>query len=387
MDRIYEQLAAKLDEFPHGFPRTESGVELRILRKIFTPEDAAMALQLRLIPETAEAAARRLGRPVEELRPLLDGMVRRGQIVAFRIRGEQVYGLAPFVIGIYEFQLPRMDAELAALVEEYFPHLTRAVGGAKPALARVLPVNARIEAEATILPYEDVRGMLAGARSFRLMECICRTEQAKLGKRCAHPLETCMGFSAQENAYEGTLAADYGRPVTREEALVILDLAEREGLVHCTYNIRRDSMFVCNCCACCCGFLRGIKEFGAPHLLVRSNWVSVIAAERCTACRACAGGRCPMDAIAEHDGHFSVSGERCIGCGVCSVSCPADAITLRSRPRSERTIPPKTLATWVFSRAVRRRGALRTAAQVGGLTITTLWSRLAMRAPTRGGQV
>jgi hypothetical protein len=34
MDSIYERLAAKLDEFPHGFPRTVSGVELCNLEKM-----------------------------------------------------------------------------------------------------------------------------------------------------------------------------------------------------------------------------------------------------------------------------------------------------------------------------------------------------------------
>jgi Pyruvate/2-oxoacid:ferredoxin oxidoreductase delta subunit len=379
MDRIYEQLAAKLDEFPHGFPRTESGVELRILEKIFAPDEAAMAVRLLPIPEPVAVIAHRLGRPAEELRPILERMVRRGQILSFRLRGETVYGLAPFVVGIYEFQLPRMDAELAALVEEYAPHLVGTVGGAKPALARVIPVNARIDEAAVILPYEDVRGMLAGARSFRLMECICRTGQAKLGKPCSHPLETCMAFSTRENAYEGTLATDYGRTVTREEALAVLDLSERDGLVHCTYNVQREPMFVCNCCTCCCGFLRGVKEFGAPHLLVRSNWVSAIEAGRCTACGACAGGRCPMDAITEQDGRYTVSEGRCIGCGVCTIGCPTEAIMLKPRPRRERTTPPGTIATWAFARAVRRRGALRAAAQFGGLAITTIWARLAAR--------
>jgi Pyruvate/2-oxoacid:ferredoxin oxidoreductase delta subunit len=386
MNGIYERLAAKLDEFPHGFPRTESGVELRILQKIFSPEDAALAVQLLPIPETAEAAARRLGRTAEDLRPRLDDMVRRGQIVSFRVRGGQVYGLAPFVIGVYEFQLPRMDAELAALVEEYSPHLVGMVGGVKPALARVIPINARIEAQATILAHEDVRGMLAGARSFRLMECICRAEQTQLGKPCAHPRETCLAFSSQEEAYEGTLATGFGRTVTREEALAVLDLAERAGLVHCTYNVRRESMFVCNCCACCCGFLRGVKEFGAPHLLVRSNWVSSVFAERCTACGACAAARCPMGAIADRDGRCTVTEGRCIGCGVCTVGCPADAIALRPRPRREQTVPPKTIASWALSRAVRRRGVLRATAQLGGLALATLWPRLVPRRRTRERQ-
>ena len=383
MTSIYEQLAAKLDDLPHGFPRTESGVELRILEKIFAPDEAAMAVRLLPIPEPVEAIAHRLGRPAEELRPILERMVRRGQILSFRLRGETVYGLAPFVIGIYEFQLPRMDAELATLVEEYAPHIAGTVGGAKPALARVIPVNARIDATAVILPYEDVRGMLAGARSFRLMECICRTGQAKLGKLCSHPLETCMAFSTRENAYEGTLASDYGRTVTREETLAVLDLSERDGLVHCTYNVQREPMFVCNCCTCCCGFLRGVKEFGAPHLLVRSNWVSAIEAERCTACGACAGGRCPMDAIAEQDGRYTVSEGRCIGCGVCTIGCPTEAIMLRPRPRRERTTPPGTIATWALARTVQRRGALRAAAQFGGLAITTIWARLAAQQGKR----
>ncbi len=343
-----------------GFPRTgERGPGL-------TPGSARHAARLLPIPEPVEAIAHRLDRPAAELRPILDRMVRHGQILSFRMRGETVYGLAPFVVGIYEFQLPRMDAELAALVEEYAPHLLGTVGGAKPALARVIPVNARIDATAVILPYEDVRGMLAGARSFRLMDCICRTGQAKLGKPCSYPLETCMAFSTRENAYEGTLATGYGRTVTREEALAVLDLSERDGLVHCTYNVQREPMFVCNCCTCCCGFLRGVKEFGAPHLLVRSNWVSAIEAERCTACGACAGGRCPMDAITEQDGRYTVSEERCIGCGVCTIGCPADAIMLKSRPRRERTTPPGTIATWAFARTAgaaerSRRGPVRRA--------------------------
>jgi electron transport complex protein RnfB len=375
MDDIYRRLAARLDELPHGFPRTESGVELRILRRIFEPADAEMALRLLPVPETADAIAARLAHPVEEVRPILDGMVRRGQIMSMRVRGEKSYGLAPFVVGIYEFQLPRLDAELAEMVEEYMPTLMREVGGAKPALARVVPVNAHLDAQAQVLAFEDLRALIMAARSFNVQPCICRTEKAALGQPCSHPIETCLAFSSQENAYDDTLPAGYGRRISREEALAVVDLAEGEGLVHCTYNVRKEQMFVCNCCSCCCGFLRAVKEFEAPHMLVRSNWVSSIDADACTACGACAAPRCPMEAIAEDNGAFAVHDERCIGCGVCTTVCPTDAVTLRPRPRSEQTTPPKTIVSWAFRRAVGRSGPLRAITQFGSITAKALASR------------
>ena len=58
-DTPYRELAARLDELPNGFPPTDDGAELRLLAKLFTPEEAALAAQLRLTLETpAEIAAR-----------------------------------------------------------------------------------------------------------------------------------------------------------------------------------------------------------------------------------------------------------------------------------------------------------------------------------------
>ena len=379
MDKVYEQLAAKLDELPSRFPRSESGVELRILERIFTPDAAALALQLLPLPESAKAIGHRVGRPVAELRPLLDEMVARGPIGALRVRGAKRYLLMPFVVGIYEFQLPRMDKQLAEMFEEYFPLLVEAGRSDKPALARVVPVNAHIEARAQVLVYEDMRRLLVAARSFNLQPCICRLEKAALGQPCSHPIETCMAFSSEENAYDDTLPAGYGRRVTREDALAVLDSAEREGLVHCTYNVQRDQMFVCNCCSCCCGFLRTIKEFGAPNVLVRSDYVATIDPDGCSSCEECAHGRCPMDAIGSSNGGLSVNRERCIGCGACTVTCPSNAITLARRERGQRSKPSKTLVSWALARTVHRHGVLRGAAQFARIA---LGSKRSHRGPS-----
>ena len=45
----------------------------------------------------------------------------------------ETYGLAPFVVGIWEFQLNHLDRELAELFEEYAPTLLGTLGGVEPA--------------------------------------------------------------------------------------------------------------------------------------------------------------------------------------------------------------------------------------------------------------
>jgi len=58
---IYERLREHLDSLPTGYPKTKSGVELKILQKLFTEEEAEMACQLKPVPEPAEQIAQRLG--------------------------------------------------------------------------------------------------------------------------------------------------------------------------------------------------------------------------------------------------------------------------------------------------------------------------------------
>jgi hypothetical protein len=46
---VYEALAGHLDTLPTGFPRTENGSEMRILRRLFTPTDAELAIHLTIL--------------------------------------------------------------------------------------------------------------------------------------------------------------------------------------------------------------------------------------------------------------------------------------------------------------------------------------------------
>ena len=201
-----------------------------------------------------------------------------------------------------------------------------------------------------------MRAIIREAKSFALRECICRKERALQGHPCTHSSETCLGFSSEAGAFDYFNYA--GRVISQDEALRVLDATEREGLVHVTYNVRERPMFVCNCCSCCCGFLRALKEFGAPHALARSSFVASIDGETCDSCAACASPRCPMDAIRPDPGHYTVVSDRCIGCGVCAVACPYGAIRLASRPEADRLVPSKDVVHWSVERMASRSGPL-----------------------------
>ena len=353
MSDVYERLAKRLDQLPHGFPPTESGVELRILQKVFSPEEAEMALRIKHLPETAEAAAERLGKPVEEMRGTLDNMAAKGQIACFKLFGQQVYMLAPFVVGIYEFQVYRLDREFVELFEEYAPTLLRTIGGHKPPIARTVPVDVEVEGESKIAKYEDIRTLLQEAKSFRVMECICRKERALTGNACNYTLEACLQFSNEEGAYDYFSLG--GRIISKQEALNVIEASESEGLVHnLFYDVKQGHMAVCNCCPCCCGILRGLKQYDAPFVLAKSNSLALIDEDTCSACGLCADERCPMDAILEDGDSYRVKTELCIGCGVCTVTCPTESITMVERPEHEQDIPADNMIDWSLKRAANR---------------------------------
>ncbi len=93
MINVYERLRDRLNMFPQGFPKSQSDVELRILRDLFTPKEAEIALSLRPNPqfETVSAIAQRAGKDETELGHTLFGMSKKGLIMRFRASDTDLY--------------------------------------------------------------------------------------------------------------------------------------------------------------------------------------------------------------------------------------------------------------------------------------------------------
>lgn len=347
---MYEQLADALNRLPNGFPRTASNIEIAILKKIFSPEEASLAGQLHGDMETIDMIAERIGLSVKETREKLMKMAKRGLVWFDKQTGKPRFRLAPFIVGIYEAQLESMDHELAHLVEKYMLDEGGAKGIMKPqpALHRVVPTQGTVKSE-WILPYDDVRVILLAAKTFRVQDCICRVQQDYIGRRCDFPLKVCLTFSSVERP---------PRPedISLEEALAILDQTEEIGLVHTVSNVMEGLSYVCNCCGCCCGILRGITEWGIENSVAYANYYAAIDPEKCLGCGVCIE-RCQVQAISEQDGVVVVDQERCIGCGLCVTGCSNDVAKLRRKPDAEILHPPADYAAWERER-LRNRGVI-----------------------------
>ena len=102
-------------------------------------------------------------------------------------------------------------------------------------------------------------------------------QQALIGKGCDHPLEVCMSFSDKPGAFD---ESPYVRALPWKRPWKHLHFAAESGLVHAVSNTRQDTGFgfvsgyICNCCTCACGILRGMSELGIANVIARSTFVN-----------------------------------------------------------------------------------------------------------------
>ena len=351
MENPYKQLAERLNALPNGFPPTDDGRELKLLAKLYTPEEAELAALLNPSLETVEEIAARTGGDASELRDQLKVMSRRGLIEAGRDEsGALGFKLLPFVVGIYEMQVGTMDAELARLFEDYFQGAFYEMISVKPQFHRVIPVNETVRNTMEVRPFESAAEIVNAMQSWGVLDCICRKQKALLGHACEHPIDVCMIMDPRPNAFEKSPVI---RALTFNEAMGTLRRAAEAGLVHSVSNSVEGLHYICNCCTCSCGILRGMAELGIANVVASSAFVNQVDELICNGCEDCIQA-CQFTALSMDGLLATVDAVRCTGCGVCVIACSTGALGLVRRPEDEVKPVPQTYADWGAQRIAER---------------------------------
>ncbi len=353
MESIYEQLRERLDDMATGFPATREGVEIKILEKLFSPADARLFLMMTPMLETPETVAERLELPLDETRSHMEDMARRGLLFRQRKNDLLRYAAVPFVVGIYEFQLNRVDAELAADLEVYYEAaLGKTFQAYSTPVMRTIPINKEIVSEWPVAPYEDALNIIDSHKTIAVAPCICRITAKKHGSGCDKPLEACFLFGSHASYYVDN---GMGRYIDKEEAKAIVKRNDAAGLVMQPFNSQHVGG-MCSCCGCCCGMLGSLKKQSNPAGAVKSNYYAQVDEQSCVGCETCVE-RCHMEAIEIRDDTARVDLKRCIGCGLCVSSCPSDAMHLIKKSDEALYLPPET-GMETYLRIARERGKI-----------------------------
>lgn len=337
MNDIYQKLRNRLDALSVGFPETTSGIEMKILKRLFSEEDAALFLTLLPVPETAEKIAARIGSTIEETAEHLEDMAKRGLLFRRRKNDSTKYGIVPYMVGIFEFQLKHLDKELAQDLEEYFETgIGPRLHGQATSLLRTIPVDIDFASQLPVAPYEDAMKIIDSHEVIAVSDCVCRVTKNTIDDGCDYPLENCLQFGTSAEYF---VENDMGRFISREEAKEIIKASDEAGLVLQPYNDQKVAS-ICSCCGCCCIALRSIKMHSVPAQAVHTNYFVEVDSHTCTGCGICET-RCHMDAIAVNDsGIARVDRDRCIGCGLCVSTCGPQSVFLVRKSEQEATDPP-----------------------------------------------
>ncbi len=374
LDREYELLQQRLDRNVTGAP--DSAAMRRVLRLLFSPEDAHIARQLPQVI-SVPALARKLEMDEAELDHQITSMAERGLVLDFE-RDDKRYVLAtPVVIGFYEFTFmrERPDAPLAEYAEAFDglfedEAFVRSVFAGSTQLGRSFVREEAVTSE--ILDWERATEVVKDARAVAVSLCPCRTDASLRGEGCEAPTRTCLTFNG---AADNLVRSGIAEPISNEEALEILGVAKEAGLAQTGDNVRNSVSYMCNCCGCCCGMMRSIKKYSIYDGIVPSNFVAAVDHEKCRGCTKCAKA-CPVDAIdivptngeGLRKNWAIVDADRCLGCGVCDDQCRWDAHAMLERDEPP-YIPEDTLERAAFM-AIER-------GKIGDLLLDNVGTKLA----------
>jgi len=363
-DHKYHLLQQRLDRNVTGAP--DSPTFTKILKLLFSPEEAELARRIPGQPTSLDVLSRKLDIPADKLDEKMTEMAQRGLVMDLEHKGQRYFTLSPVVIGFFEFTFMRTRddmpmAELARLFNEYFTQddrFDRSVFQGQTQVGRRLVREEALPGGdyAEILDWERASRIIQTTSSIGVSLCPCRHELSHLGKACDQPQLVCLSLNY---AADSVIRNGIAKAITTGEAIRILEQCKEAGLAQTADNVQRKVAYICNCCGCCCGMVQAIKTYNIHNAIVSSNWLMEVDLSKCNGCGKCTKA-CPTEAIEiaeERKGgkkrRWAVLDETlCLGCGVCYSTCKFGAITMKPRPK--RVLTPETMFDRIVLMAIER---------------------------------
>lgn len=340
---VYRNLQKHLDSQAVGFPATKSGAEIKVLKHIFSPEEAEIASFLNYKPESVETIYERVSHKIgsiESLSEILKRIEKKGGIETKIKDGTKFYCNAPLVVGMYEFQTKRLTPEFLKNFDQYISDQKFGVEFLSTELPqmRTIPIKKSIKIKSDVSTFDEAVSLLEQSNGmFAILPCICREKKKKQGKDCkiTEREETCLAIG---DFADGAIRNDLGRKIELDEAISILEENQKAGMVLQPSNSQKAD-FICSCCGCCCGMLNIHKTLPKPVDFWASNYFVAVDIDLCEGCGNCEK-KCQVNAvkIPEDTQKAAINLSRCIGCGLCTLVCPTKAITLNKK--SKEVTPP-----------------------------------------------
>ena len=326
-----------------------------ILEMLFSPEDAALAARLPVVPTTVADLARRTGAGAAGLRTPArrDGRqgararpARRADAARRRTCSRLLWS------GFFELSMMRLSdglpkERLARAYEAYMADdrsFDEEVSGSPTLVSRTLVQETALfdDLASEVLDWDRATAYVEDADTLAVTNCFCRHVATHLGTACDYPMETCMSLGT---AARYLVRHGYARQIGREEGRELLEAAREHGLVHIGDNVRQELNYICSCCSCCCVELRS-AHMGMP-VMQPSAFQPAVDDGRCTGCGKCvrrvpgaghlarpSGGPATATDAAAARLICAVDLGGCIGCGVCVGACAQDALTMVRRPQA-----------------------------------------------------
>ncbi|MHC4780327.1 MAG: DUF362 domain-containing protein, partial [Planctomycetota bacterium] len=313
-----------------------------VLRRNFTPEEAAVALglpnrRIPLQPASVKEIAEALGRVSGEIEDVLETMAGKGILFAGKTEdGSTGYALQQVAFGFpqaffWKGEDTPLSRDMAAQIPKVLDvEATREAYGTKNKAFRFVPVmgstDEKIEA---VYPFHVMEHILDKAKTVAVAHCVCRYRAKLLGHECRHPMEVCIKY---DELAEYVIGSGMAREVDKAEAKAILQTCRDNDLVHFVDNVVDDVKHNCNCCGCSCWSVARIRKRLLPRdVIMATYFIRETEGGDCTACGACVDC-CPVDALELGGETVNVEGNWCIGCGVCIDKCETGAARLVLRP-------------------------------------------------------